>query len=448
MRQNPSNLATLRRQADQIFQAGLRAVEPGAAIGRCCRLENNTLLIGAHSYPLARFDRILVLGAGKAGAAMARAIEDLLGERLTDGLVAVKYDHLAAVQTVTLCQAGHPLPDENGLNAARALLERAERADDRTLVIFLVSGGGSALLPLPAEGISLADKQATTRVLLACGATIHEINALRKHLSALKGGQLARAVFPATLVSLVLSDVVGDDLDTIASGPCVPDRSTFADCLGIIDRYAIAGQLPETVLRHLKQGAAGKIAETPKPDDKVFERTANVIVGSNFDALSRAHAEAVSLGYNSLILSSMIEGEASDAAALHMAIAREILQTGHPLQTPACLLSGGECTVTIKGAGLGGRNQEFGLAAARHMGSAGSIVLLSAGTDGTDGPTDAAGAFVDNTTLSRAAGRGLDPMTALADNDSYHFFEQLGDLYLTGPTRTNVMDLRIILVNT
>jgi hydroxypyruvate reductase len=446
MDQSRYNLAALRSHAEQIFQAGLRAVEPGAAIRRCCRLDGDSLLIGDKVYDLTGFARILVLGAGKAGASMAKAVEKLLGERLDGGVVVVKYDHLAVLRQITLYEAGHPVPDSNGMTAARVILELAEQADEKTLIIFLVSGGGSALLPLPAEGVSLADKQETTRILLACGADIHEINALRKHLSAIKGGQLARAACPATLVSLVLSDVIGDDLDTIASGPCVADSRTFADCLDIIDRYTIADKLPASVLRHLRSGAAGNIPETPKAGDRVFERTFNLIVGSNIDALNAARETALSLGYGTLILSSMMEGETSEAAALHMAIAREVLKSGHPLSAPACLLSGGETTVTIKGQGLGGRNQEFALAAALRMSDAGKVVLLSAGTDGTDGPTDAAGAFADSSTLSRAAALQLDPGKYLAENDSYHLFERLGDLYKTGPTNTNVMDLRVLLV--
>jgi hydroxypyruvate reductase len=441
------DIATMRRHAEQIFQAGLRAVDPAAAVRRCCRLDGERLLVKGVSYDLTQFDRIFVLGAGKAGAAMAQAVEQLMGDRLTEGLVVVKYHHLATLQKVVLCEAGHPLPDENGLKAARSICELAARADERTLVIFLVSGGGSALLPLPAEGITLADKQATTRVLLSCGATIHEINALRKHLSAVKGGQLARLVFPATLVALILSDVVGDDLDTIASGPCVPDSRTFADCHAIIAKYAIADQLPTGVLARLRAGAAGEIAETPKPGDPVFCKVANVIVGSNFDALQQCREAALGLGYNTMLLSSTIEGETAPVAGMHMALAREILGSGHPVPAPACLLSGGETTVTLRGRGLGGRNQEFVLAAAMLMVNTGKIVLLSAGTDGSDGPTDAAGAFADSTTCQRAAIAGLDLRQYLAANDSYHLFESLEDLYKTGPTNTNVMDLRILLVN-
>lgn len=446
MRQTNQSLAVMRQQAVQIFQAGLGAVDPAAAIGRCCRLDGDWLRVKDQAYDLTRFERVVVLGAGKAGGAMAKAVEGLLGDRLTEGLVVVKYEHLADLQKITLCQAGHPVPDENGLQAARAILELAERADHKTLVIILISGGGSALLPLPAAGLSLRDKQQTTSTLLECGAGIHEINALRKHLSAIKGGQLARALYPATLVSLILSDVIGDDLDTIASGPCVPDSSTYSDCLEIIERYKIADRLPETVVSHLSKGAAGQFPETPKLGDKAFERSFNLIVGSNIDALQQAREQAISLGFNTLILSSMIAGETAEAAEIHCAIASEVLKSGHPLALPACLLSGGETTVTIKGAGLGGRNQEFALAAARVMADAGHMVLLSAGTDGSDGPTDAAGAFADSTTRQRAGQAGMDLQQYLAENDSYHFFDQLGDLYKTGPTNTNVMDLRVMLV--
>ena len=302
-------------------------------------------------------------------------------------------------------------------------------------------------MPLPVDGVSLLDKQDTTRALLASGATIHEINTIRKHLSAIKGGQLAQAIFPATLISLVLSDVIGDDFDTIASGPCVPDSGTFKDCLEIIDRYGIDRKLPVSVKNYLHAGVRGEVPETPKQGDNVFEKTFNMIIGNNFNALLQANKMAESLGYNTLILSSAIEGETIDVAGVHMALVREILKSGHPLSTPACLLSGGETTVTIKGPGLGGRNQEFALAAARHMGNSGQIMLLSAGTDGTDGPTDAAGAFADSSTSQRAECSGLSLQSFLDANDSYHFFEHLGDLYKTGPTNTNVMDLRVILVN-
>ncbi len=446
MSQPSKTLADMRRDAEQIFRAGLAAVDPATAVRRCCRREGDSLVVGEQTYPLARYHRVLVLGAGKAGAAMARAVEELLGDHLERGLVVVKYGHLGPVEKVTLLEAGHPIPDQNGLEAAGQLLALARAADASTLVIYLVSGGGSALLPLPAAGISLSDKQATTQVLLGCGATIHEINTLRKHLSSIKGGQLARAVFPATLVSLVLSDVVGDDLDTIASGPCVPDRRTYGDCLAIVDRYGLADKLPAAVISHLRRGDAGEIPETPKPGDEVFEKTVSLIVGNNVVALTQARAAAVALGYNARVLSSSMEGETAVVAGEHMAMARDILERGHPVARPACLLSGGETTVTLRGAGLGGRNQEFALVAARQMPVGGQVLLLSAGTDGTDGPTDAAGAFADHSTCARAEACALDPEAFLAENDSYHFFAQLGDLFQPGATGTNVMDVRVLLV--
>ncbi len=446
MSETVENLKRMRQHAVAIFQSGLQAVAPGDAIRAYFRREDDRLLVNGRCYDLCQFETILVLGVGKAGASMAKTIEQLLGDRISLGIVIVKYDHLEELQRITLREAGHPVPDENGLSAAREILEAAKRADEKTLVIFLVSGGGSALMPLPVDGISLVDKQDTTRALLASGATIHEMNTIRKHLSAIKGGQLAQAIFPGTLISLVLSDVIGDDLDTIASGPCVPDSGTFKDCLKIIDKYGNL-KLPVSVKTYLHAGARGEVPETPKQGDQVFKKTFNVIIGSNINALLQASQMAESLGYNTLILSSAIEGETVDVAGVHMALAREILKSGHPLPPPACLLSGGETTVTIKGAGLGGRNQEFALAAAQHMGSSGQIVLLSAGTDGTDGPTDAAGAFADSSTSQRAELSGLSLQTSLDANDSYHFFEHLGDLYKTGPTNTNVMDLRVILVD-
>jgi hydroxypyruvate reductase len=377
---------------------------------------------------------------------MAKALEYLLGERISAGIVTVKYGHIDTLSTIKLQEAAHPVPDENGISGARAIYQLATSADEKTLVICLISGGGSALMPMPVSGVSLQDKQETTKILLACGATIHEINSIRKHLSLIKGGGLARAVYPATLITLILSDVVGDDLDSIASGPCVPDSRTFADCRAILEKYSIATKVPSSVLGYLDDGVAGKVPETPKAGQIFFNKTHNVIVASNFNALLAAKKKADELGYNSILLSSMLEGETREVAANHIAIAREIHIHGYPVKTPACLLSGGETTVKIHGTGKGGRNQEFVLAAAIKMPGIDNLVVLSAGTDGNDGPTDAAGAIADATTLERAAALGLDPLAYLDNNDSYHFFDQLNDLYKTGPTNTNVMDLRIILV--
>ena len=441
-----NNLLESCYPAVEIFQAGLRAAAPGAAIKSFCQLDGEILNVDGQGYDLNRFEKLFVLGAGKAAATMAKAIEEILGERISAGIITVKYGHLEKLKKVKIREAGHPLPDQHGFDGAQAIYQLASSADEKTLVICLVSGGGSALMPLPVAGVSLEDKQETTKILLACGATIHEINAVRKHLSVIKGGGLARAVYPATLITLILSDVVGDDLDSIASGPCVPDSKTFSDCKAIFTKYSIADEIPCSVLRYIESGIAGIVPETPKTGQDFFKKTQNVIVASNFNALLKAKEKAAELGYNTLLLSSMFEGETREVAANHIAIAREIQLHGYPLPQPACLLSGGETTVRIQGTGKGGRNQEFVLAAAIKMSGMKNVIVLSAGTDGTDGPTNAAGAVADETTLPRAQTVGLDPQKYLDNNDSYNFFDKLGDLYITGPTNTNVMDLRIILV--
>jgi len=442
-----SHVSKRHKHAAEIFLAGLQAVAPGAAIRRFCQLDGNILTVDSHQYDLDFFQKIIVLGAGKAGASMAKAIESIFTDRISAGIITVKYDHISELQKVNIQEAGHPVPDKNGLKGAETIYQLASSADEKTLVICLISGGGSALMPLPVNGITLEDKQKTTQVLLECGATIHEINAVRKHLSAIKGGGLARAIYPATLISLILSDVVGDDLDSIASGPCVPDPTTFAECKSIFSRYSIENDIPENVAHHIESGINGSVLETAKVGQEFFKKTQNVIIGRNFDALLHAKEQAEKLGYNTILLSSMLEGITRDVAANHIAIAREIQLHGYPLARPACILSGGETTVHIKGTGKGGRNQEFVLAAAVKASDMDNIVILSAGTDGTDGPTDAAGAFCDETTVDRAQSIGLDPQDYLDNNDSYHFFEKLSDLYKIGPTNTNVMDLRIILIN-
>jgi hydroxypyruvate reductase len=439
-------LQKTRKDAVAIFAKGVEAVAPDAAVRRFCRRDDNLLTIGHQSFPLDAYQRVFVVGAGKATAPMAATLEEMLGEDLTAGIITVKYGHTAKLSKIETVEAGHPVPDENGEIGSGKILDLAGNAGEEDLLICLISGGGSALLPKTVPGVSLADKQKTTRILLACGASIHEINTLRKHLSVIKGGQLAKAAAPATVVSLILSDVVGDDLDVIASGPTVADNSTFADCLHILARYGVADQLPKPVFDHLVKGSNGRVAETPKVGDSVFHKTSNVVIGSNIEALLAAEKEAARRGYTTFVLSSMMEGETADVARMHTAIAREILKTGHPVPPPACILSGGETTVTLKGDGLGGRNQQFALCAAADIAGQRSVLILSGGTDGNDGPTDAAGAIVDNTTSQRAAAANVSMVEHLANNDSYHFFRTLGDLLITGPTNTNVMDLRIILI--
>ncbi|MCP4403914.1 MAG: glycerate kinase [bacterium] len=436
----------MRQHAEEIFRAGLRAVDPAAAIKKFVRLESGVLHVGSSHYALEAFQNIYVVGGGKAGASMAKALEDILGKRITRGWVNVKYEHLAPADIVTIHEAGHPVPDEAGVLGTRKLIELLETCTEDDLVLCVISGGGSALLPAPAEGISLEEKQEVTKILLRCGATINEINRVRKHISAIKGGQLARIAAPATLVSLILSDVVGDPLETIASGPTVPDRHSFRECLAILEKYAIRNEIPAPVLDRLTRGDAGEIEDTPKPGDPLFEKTRNLIVAGNTPAAQAAADKAKELGYHPMILSTCIEGETKEVAKVHTAILKEILQSGNPLAPPACLISGGETTVTLQGEGLGGRNQEFVLAAAAEIAGLQNVLVLSAGTDGTDGPTDAAGAFADGQTIARAEELQLDSFVYLQHNDSYHFFDALDDLLKTGPTNTNVMDLRILLV--
>jgi len=446
MKPESKMISGMRDDAVTIFHAGLQAVEPATAVKKYCRLEEDRLSINNWTFNLKQYNNIFIIGAGKAAAPMAAALEEILGERITGGIINVKYDHVAELERVRLIEAGHPLPDKNGQRGAAEILNLAKGAQKDDLVLCLISGGGSALLPLPFPGLNLKDKQETIKVLLACSATIHEINAIRKHTSMLKGGRLAQAAYPATLVALILSDVVGDDLDVIASGPTVPDSSTFLQCMDIFNKYNIISKLPDAVVNHIQAGVKEEVSETPKDDDPVFAKARNLIIGSNIETILAAKQKAETLGYKVLVLSSMIEGETRHVARVHGAIAREIRKTGHPLAPPACILSGGETTVTLQGTGLGGRNQEFALAAAMDFAGSENIVVLSGGTDGTDGPTDAAGALADTKTIERAVEMGLNPQHFLANNDSYHFFQKLGDLLITGPTNTNVMDLRIVLI--
>jgi len=429
----------LSRDALRIFHAALKAAAPSEAVLRHVNLARNLLTAGRKRYRLNAYRNVYVIGAGKASAQMAQPIERLLGKRIAQGLINVKHGHTAPLRWIELNECGHPIPDGNGELGARRIAEIASQAGQDDLVVCLISGGASALLPLPAPPVTLEQKQETTRLLLHCGANIHELNCVRKHISAVKGGQLAQLAWPATVLTLILSDVIGDDLDVIGSGPTVPDRSTFADARAILSKYGIAAKVPAVVRERLSENSS----ETPKPGDKIFEHVQNLIVGSNRLAVDAAAQKARALGYHTLVLSTFIEGETRDVARVHAAIAREIRASGRPVKPPACVISGGETTVTIRGNGRGGRNQEFALAAALDIAGLKDVVILSAGTDGTDGPTDAAGAIADGTTIARA---GLDASAYLANNDSYRFFENLGDLIKTGPTGTNVADVRILLL--
>ena len=439
-------VARMRADAASIFGSAVASVDAQECVKRFVKLQGRALRIGGVDYNLESFERVLVVGTGKASPRMGVALEEELGDRISDGVINTKYAHAEPLRRIRTVECGHPVPDEAGVEGTREILAALEGADDRTLVICLISGGGSALMPAPSEGITLQEKQDTTRLLLECGANIVELNAVRKHLSRVKGGGLARTAFPATVVSLMLSDVIGDPMDVIASGPTVPDTSTFKTCMEIFRKYEVSNRLPEAVRARFEAGAAGETPETPKPGDAVLERCHNVIVGSNGLAVAAAADRARDLGYNTLVLSTRLEGEAREVAHVYSAIGKEILTSGVPVAAPACVIAGGETTVTVRGSGKGGRNQELVLAGSMHLSGWEGTVLFSGGTDGTDGPTDAAGAIADAETIKRAESVGLSAIESLKNNDSYHFFKPLGDLVMTGPTGTNVADVAFVMV--
>ena len=444
-------LKKIRIQAEEIFRSCVAAVDPYNAVKRFVALDGDILRLGHEEektveFDLSAFDRVQVVGGGKATAPMAKAIEDVLGPRLQGGVINVKYGFTTSLSCIEIKEAGHPIPDENGVLGTKKILGVLRECGENDLIFSLISGGGSALLPHPAGEITLVEKQAMTRMLIECGASIDEINALRKHISSSKGGQMARAAFPATTINLMLSDVVEDKMDVIASGPFVPDSSTYREVQEVLEKYKLT-DIPPAVGNHLRAGLEGRLSETPKEGDPVFKRVYNRIVGSNMIALQAAGKKAEEFGYRTVILSSMVEGETREVARVHAAIAKEILKTAHPVSTPACVISGGETTVTIRGDGLGGRNQEFCLAAAMDLdGMPPRVVILSGGTDGNDGPTDAAGGIVDGLTVRRAEEADIKALAFLDNNDAYHFLQKTGDLLMTGPTNTNVMDVRLILV--
>ena len=440
----PRGTGKLRKAAGEIFQAALDAANPRIAIHRHVRREGENLLVDRAVYDLGP-GRVVVVGAGKACAAMAAAVEEVLGDRIRDGVVVVKDGYALPLRRIRVTQAGHPVPDARGVEGTSAILGLLTETRPEDLVIVLISGGGSALLPAPVAGIDLIEKQAMTRALLACGATIEEINAVRKHCSRIKGGQLARALFPARSLTLILSDVIGDPLDAIASGPTVPDTTTYGEALEVLRRYRVEDRIPVSILRHLERGARGEIPETPKTGDPCFATAHHCIVGNNFQSLLAARDRAARLGFQALLLTTALKGESREVAKVLAALLLEMRRSGHPLSPPACLLLGGETTVTVRGKGKGGRSQELVLAGAIAIAGGRDLVIWSAGTDGTDGPTDAAGAVADGDTWARAKEVGLDPLRALEENDAYHFFEGLGDLIKTGPTLTNVMDVILLL---
>lgn len=389
--------------------------------------------------------RVVVVGAGKAAAVMAAAVERVVGRRLHRGIVVTKYGHGRRTTRIQVLEAGHPIPDRAGEAAARQILAAVQGLAPRDRVIVLLSGGASSLLPAPAEGLTLEDKQRVTTALLKSGADIQDINTVRKHLSAIKGGQLAAAT-KARVVSLILSDVLGDDLGSIGSGPTAPDPTRFVDAQRIVRRYGLAAALPAGVRTHLAAGVRGARPDTPKPGDLLFDRVTNHIIGNNQAAVDAVARTAWHAKITPLILTTTLTGDVRAAAEMFGALARQVNARARPLQRPCCLIAGGELTVAVKGNGTGGRAQEFALAAARQIAGLQNTWVIGFGTDGTDGPTDAAGAVVDGTTWTRAIQRGLNPTRALRRNDTYPLLKQLGQLIHTGPTGTNVNDLYLLLM--
>jgi len=437
-----------RKLALNCLDAALKAADPLNIMRSRITLKENLLKINEKTFNLKNFKKIYVVGGGKASGLMAEALEEILGDHITDGTLNVPHGTLdqCKTQRIKLWGASHPVPDKAGMEGTRRILDLVSQADEKDLVICLVSGGGSSLMPLPRSGISLPDKKNITEALLKSGAAINEINTVRKHISDFKGGWLAKRAYPATVISLLLSDVVGDPLDVIASGPTVPDSTTFRDAVEVLKKYKLWDETSNSIRETLLDGEKGLISETPKPGDTAFQRVHNFVVGNNRSASLAACHNLRDAGLNILFLTSYMEGEARYVGAMLAALAKEISASGNPVSKPAAIVVGGETTVTVVGKGKGGRNQEIALGAALKMDGLEGVVVASINTDGIDGPTDAAGALADGKTLLRSKELGLKADEFLANNDSSSFFLRLGDLIFTGPTGTNVNDISIVVV--
>ncbi|MGD9900695.1 MAG: glycerate kinase [Calditrichaceae bacterium] len=433
----------MKSVARKIIDSSLKAVDPFELVKVQMSLDGEKLIIqGKHSFDLSRFAKIYLIGTGKGTAPMASAVEGLLGDRITAGAIVVKYGHAQHLKKIKVFEAAHPVPDQNGLMATKHILDIAKKAGPEDLVIVLLTGGGSALLECLPDEITLTDLMDLNRILLSCGASINEINTIRKHISLVKGGRLAYATAPAQTITLILSDVIGDPIESIASGPTAPDPTTYLQALEIIQKYHIQDRVGKSIVKYLSDGESGKIADTPDVMDPVFEKVRNIIIGNNRLAVEKARETASANGYKPVVLTDRMEGEVKEIARLIGGMIKSGIKSGIPADSPACLILGGEPTVTINGMGLGGRNQEMALAVLQEMKDINEpFYFCSIGTDGSDGPTEAAGAWIDQDTFSRAVRKNLDPGAYLQNNDSYHFFKKLNQLVVTGPTRTNVMDL-------
>jgi len=434
----------LRADLDKIGRFALSAVAPEACLRQALKLEGDYLHVAGDAIDLSQIRHIFVVGMGKASARMAAALENLLGDRISGGLVVTADGYKVGTRSVEITEASHPVPDARGLAAAERIVTLVGEASEEDLVIVLISGGGSALLPLPAPGITLSDLTSINELLLLSGAKIQEINTVRKHLSQVKGGQLARCAFPAQVLTLVLSDVPGDPLHAIASGPTLGDPTTFHQTEQILLQYRLWGNLPDSVRERIAAGTRGELPETPKPGDSLFQRMKTTIIGSGSVAAEAALAEAKRLGYHTILLTTTLEGEAREVGKLLASLAREEVLRNRALPRPVLIMAAGETTVTVRGDGQGGRNQELALSAALGIEGIPHAVIASLGTDGRDGPTDAAGGMVDGGTVWRMQERDIDPQEYLNRNDSYRALEQAGDLILTGPTGTNVADLCLV----
>lgn len=433
----------------EIMAAALDAVEPGEAVRRALRSETDGIFVGERRFALKSSGRVIVVGAGKAGAPMTEAAVAVLGDRVSAGAVVVKEGHLGAtgarIGNVELFEAGHPLPDARGVAAAERLAALAAEASADDLLLVLISGGGSALLTLPAPGLSLADVRQVTTTLLACGATINELNALRKHCLQLAGGRLAQLAQPAQVAALIISDVVGSPLDVIASGPTAPDPTTYKDAWDVISRYRIEDDLPASIINYLRRGLAGDVPDTPKSSAPFWEQVSNSVVASNVTAAEAAIAAARERGFDAQLLTTFLEGEAREVGRVAASIARELARGGGRNRA-TLIVAGGETTVTLRGQGRGGRNQELVLGAVEGLAGLEGALVVALATDGGDGPTDAAGAVVTGEALARARALGIEPNAFLRDSNSYNFFDRLDALLRPGPTLTNVNDLLFICV--
>jgi glycerate-2-kinase len=440
------NVTQLRNAAQEIWEAALAAASPDTCIRNSVQLTGDKLTICGKEFPLnAPGGRVIVIGTGKASARMAQMIEELLGDRVSRGLVVTKYGHALPLKRITLVEAGHPIPDAQGVQAVQQMRGLLKGLTAEDLVLCLISGGGSSLWPAPPAGITLEEKQEVTSLLLRAGAVIRELNAVRKHLSEIKGGQLAAWAAPARVVSLIMSDVIGDPLDFIASGPTAADTTTFRDALEVLQKYGVAA--PSSVMDRFRKGASGGIPDTPKPGDPVLQHVDNFIIANNRLLVGAAALRAQALGFQTVVLGTEVEGEAREIARFLAAIASEVPGSGNPVAAPACVLAAGETTVAVRGQGQGGRNQEMALAWAIAMNSRDiPCCFASVASDGSDGPTNAAGGLVDPLSCSRAIAAGMSPLQCLQNNDSWNFLTASGDLIVTGPTQTNLMDLQILLV--